>query len=341
MSDGRIAVLNAGSAEIRFFSSEGRFLEAVGGEGEGPGEFQYPLAFSRGLGDTLVVLDRTGKRSFFSPHGELVKELSFQPGPQDPEEPSFFTFDAPFPDGTILGRDRPRDPPVRQGSGWFRPTIDVVRKNSDSETLADFGSYGEIQQERLDVGGTTQSIVPPFARTSSVALGGDDPRVVVGDNEQFELFVFDPTGRLRQVVRRSFEQPPVTAAEVEAWKERQRGAAWVQGQLPQLERGWAQMQVPETKPAFGRQFGVTTDGCLWVAEYTDAPIKPRILHMFDPDGVYLGDLRIPNGLAYAPRVLEIGPDYFIGVFMDELEVETVRSYRLDRRQNQREQVVGL
>jgi hypothetical protein len=92
------------------------------------------------------------------------------------------------------------------------------------------------------------------------------------------------------------------------------------------------MQVPETKPAFGTQFGVTTDGYLWVAEYTDAPIKPRILHIFDPDGVYLGDLRIPEGLAYSPRALEIGPDYFLGVFMDELEVETVRSYGLVRDQ---------
>jgi len=332
LSDGRIAVLNAGSGEVRFFDSQGRYLDATGGIGGGPGEFQYPVAFIRSTGDTLVVLDRSGKRSFFSPQGELVKELPYHPGPRDPDRPVSFRFDAPLFDGTVLGRDRPLDASPGQGTGWFRPTVRVVRRDSDAELLAEFGSYGGIQQETLFLGERTSTIAPPFARNSSVALGGDDPKIVVGDNAHFELRVFDPSGHLEQVVRRSYEQPPVTAAEVEAWKDRQRSAPWVEGQLPELERGWAEMRVPETKPAFGMQFGITTDGYLWVAEYTDAPIKPEILHIFDPGGVYLGDLRIPAGLAYSPRAVEIGPDYFLGVFMDDLEVETVQLFRLIRGQ---------
>ena len=116
--------------------------------------------------------------------------------------------------------------------------------------------------------------------------------------------------------------------QVEKWKERQRTSSWVEGQLPQLERGWAQMRVPETKPAFGYQLGVSTHGYLWVAEYTDPPNGPRRLNLFDPQGAYLGDLGIPDGLSYFPRSLEMGPDYLVAVFRDDLDVETVRLYPL-------------
>jgi len=328
LSDGRVAVLDAGSGQMKYFSSLGRLLHASGGIGGGPGEFQYPLAFSRGSGDTLIVLDRDGRRVFFDPQGQLVRELPFQRATPDPENPVYFTFDAPLPDGTILGRERPQESSRSLGTGWFRPTIHITRKNSASETVAEFGTYGEIQQERIDLGERRGSIVPPFARTTSFSLGGDNPRVVVGDNDQFELRVFDLEGTLLQLVRRAYVPPTVTGAEVEAWKDRQRNSSWVEGQLPQLERGWAQMRVPKTKPAFGMRFGTSTHGYLWVAEYTGAPIKPRLLHIFDPQGIYLGDLEIPDGLAYSPRTVEIGPDYFLAVFMDEFDVETVRLYSL-------------
>lgn len=330
LSDGRVAVLNSGSGEVRYFDARGRFIHASGGMGGGPGEFQFPLAFFRGPADTLVVLDMTGKQSFFTPQGTLARELPFRRPPQDPDDPLFFTFDTPLPNGTILGRDRPSETNPRQGTGWFRPTIHVRAKDSRSNTVADFGTYGEIQQEMLDVGGRTMPIVPPFARMTSVAAGGDEPRIVVGDNERFELRVLTLEGTLLQLVRRSTPPSPVTDGEVEAWKDRQRVAPWVEGQLPELERGWSQMSVPESKPAFGTQLGVTADGFLWVSEYTDAPIKPKLLHIFDRTGVYLGDLEIPEGLAYSPGAVEIGPDYFLAVFMDEFEVETVRLYPLVR-----------
>lgn len=328
LSDGRVAVLNSGSGEIRYFGANGRILKKAGGMGEGPGEFAYPMAFTRSPGDTLVVLDRDGTRAWFDPQGEFVREAAFSRAPPNPDRPVFFTFDAPLPDGSILGRDRPQEEPRPQGSGWFRPTIHVRRKDGASVTLADFGTYGEIQQEMLDVGRGAWPIVPPFARVTNVALGGNEPRVVVGDNDEFELRVFDLDGTLLHLVRLLAEPEPVTAGEVEAWKERQRTASWVEGQLPQLERGWAQMRVPETKPAFGSQFGLTTHGYLWVAEYTAAPSKPHTLHIFDSRGAYLGPMTIPDGLAFSPRIVEIGPDYFLGVFMDEMDVETVRLYPL-------------
>lgn len=328
LSDGRIAVLNSGSREVRYFDSAGRLVGRAGGSGDGPGEFRYPMALIRTPGDTLVVLDNSGKRSFFGPGGGLVRELPFRRPPQDQEDPEHFTFDFPLPDGTILGRDRPLESRRTPGPGWFRPTIHIARRDSDSDLVAEYGTYGEIQQEFLDLGQRNGSIVPPFARITSISVGGEGPRIVVGDNDRFELRIYDLTGALLQLVRLAGEQPTVTEAEVEAWKDRQRSSSWVEGQLPQLERGWAKMRVPETRPAFGQQFGISTHGFLWVAEYADPQNSPNSLHIFDPDGTYLGRLRIPDGLPYMAQTVEVGPDYFLATFMDEFEVETVRLYPL-------------
>jgi hypothetical protein len=40
LSDGRIVIADGGSLQLRFFDSQGVFSNAVGGPGEGPGEFR-------------------------------------------------------------------------------------------------------------------------------------------------------------------------------------------------------------------------------------------------------------------------------------------------------------
>lgn len=55
LGDGRLAVLSAGARELLVFDRTGRFVHAIGGPGEGPGEFTFPTHLQRLPGDTLVV----------------------------------------------------------------------------------------------------------------------------------------------------------------------------------------------------------------------------------------------------------------------------------------------
>ena len=48
--------------------------------------------------------------------------------------------------------------------------------------------------------------------------------------------------------------------------------------------------------------------------------------VFDPDGIWLGTVATPRGL----RVTEIGTDYVVGVWRDELDVEYIRVYDLEK-----------
>lgn len=57
LGDGRIAVAHQGTAEIRVFDAEGRFMLAGGGPGDGPGEWRQVAAVHALPGDTLVVVD--------------------------------------------------------------------------------------------------------------------------------------------------------------------------------------------------------------------------------------------------------------------------------------------
>jgi hypothetical protein len=101
--------------------------------------------------------------------------------------------------------------------------------------------------------------------------------------------------------------------------------------------------VPDHYPRFGRLMADRA-GNLWVMDYpqlTDRTISgddlttPRpgfvdaagaMWTVLTPDGDVVATVRTPPGLF----VLEIGTDYVLGVAYDDLDVESVRLYTLDR-----------
>ena len=58
--------------------------------------------------------------------------------------------------------------------------------------------------------------------------------------------------------------------------------------------------------------------------------------VFRTDGAWLGYVEIPEGLpqlrvSYDMQSMEIGSDYVLGVWVDDLGVEQVRLYRIEKR----------
>ena len=69
-------------------------------------------------------------------------------------------------------------------------------------------------------------------------------------------------------------------------------------------------------------------GHLWVREY-DFPREERpvpLWTVFDPDGRVLGFVETPPGLG----ILEIGEDYILGRAEDDLGVESIQLWPLER-----------
>lgn len=86
------------------------------------------------------------------------------------------------------------------------------------------------------------------------------------------------------------------------------------------------MDVPETSPAYGRLL-VDSEGGLWVSDYSSFPVEPTGWRVFDPEGRLLGPVTVPERF----HVHQIGEDWVLGIWRDDLGVEYARIYGLDKR----------
>jgi hypothetical protein len=321
LGDGAIAVLNSGTRELRIYEADGTHRVTAGGAGQGPGEFRYPTALVVLPGDTIQVQDFVD-RVYFASHGELLRretknrqtfnDLILAGG-------GFSEAGAWLADGTYFAPIYELNQGPRRPGPLFRPKITFSRVPGDFSAVDTLGQFGGILQQYLDVGGQrgVSTFVPPFATNTSWALGSADGTIIAADNARAQIDRFHPDGT-HSIIRWSTEASPVTAQEVEEWKEQQRNASWTRNQLPTLERAWAAMDVPDTKPYYGR-VRAGSDGTLWVTS-DDLGQGPTVV--FGADGHFERSVRFPERFT----VYDSGPRWVLGVLHDENDVEYVQLY---------------
>ena len=84
-----------------------------------------------------------------------------------------------------------------------------------------------------------------------------------------------------------------------------------------------------------RSIHVDAAGHVWLQPYYVAGAEPPPFEILAPDGTWLGSVTLPPGLhrafiQYQAPYMEIGDDYVLGVWTDELDVQYVRMYRINR-----------
>jgi hypothetical protein len=325
LSDGAIAVANGGSRELRIYNADGSHRATAGGAGRGPSEFRYPSSVTVLPGDTIQIEDFMD-RVYFTANGDYVRRESADRGALaalwaanggSSEGGSWLA------DGTFFAPVYHWDQKPPSPGPLARPNMTFVRVSSDLAAVDTLGEFGGILQQYVEVGGERGVVatVPPFATNTSWALGSADGTVVAGDNAAPQIDRFLPDGS-HMIVRWSAPVESVSAPEIEAWKDLQRNAEWTQGQLPALERAWAAMDVPETKPYYGR-VATGSDGTIWVgpAEYDG---QSTTLRAFSRDGRFQGTVSVPG--RFTPY--DSGPGWMLGILRDENDVELVQVFEL-------------
>lgn len=302
LSDGRIVVANAGTSELRFFDPDGRFLHAVGGGGEGPGEFGFVRDLWRLPGDSLLTFDpRTGRLSRFDPAGSFVEGVTLE----GLRQPPFIEPVGRFPDGSLVGRSlglptgrgEPELGRIRVPVAYFRfsPTGSVV------DTIARFAGSEVWVRHRPD-GWVARPA--PFGLDVKHAVRGD--RLYAGETDALEIGGYSSHGELLTSIRKEYRPRPVTPELVARWS--------VDPEAP----------LPETVPAFS-ELRADPAGNLWVRRFGPSrELRGGVWDIFDRNGRWLGTVTMPAGLT----VFEIGRNWVLGGSSDELDVERIRLHDL-------------
>jgi hypothetical protein len=162
---------------------------------------------------------------------------------------------------------------------------------------------------------------PAFARSTEITASSSG--VWIGDTDRFEIRRYAFDGQLEEIVRRTFDPVVVDDALVGRAMEEELQDADDDNERRMIRRRWEEIPIPATLPAYE---ALQTDrlGNLWVQQFEIPGAPGRTWSVFGVEGVWLGDVTFPDRF----RPLEIGDDYVLGRFGDELDVEHVQLWKL-------------
>jgi hypothetical protein len=302
------------SAQVRYFDQNGRFLRAVGGTGEGPGEFFYLRRVFPLAGDTLAVVDMR-RITILGPQGEVVRTV--------PRPSSGIDVLGRLADGLFVGRRLDRLSHI-DSAGHRRMTASILLVDDRARVVDSIsglpaddaapepragtrpvrGSFRGFRFERKAVfavhpegvyyGGQHEARVTDFDRTLS-AIG-------------FTATLTRPEP-VTEEVKRAFEKAAADGAHNSPPDDITRGAPPPADYAPVM-------------PAFG-DIIAGRDGRLWVED----PIRPGhypLVWTAYEEGQPVA--RVEIGPRFFP--FEFGRDWVLGVSFDELTVERIELWKL-------------
>jgi hypothetical protein len=321
LRDGRIAVVNTSSREIRIYDAAGRWQSSIGGPGDGPGEFRGVWRVHEIPGDSVLAVDLGRHISVFDPQHRFVRRslperLDSVPMGEGVEPVGQFA------DGSLLFRSHIRGDPVVE-NGIRRNQIQMLRIDADGRIVAVLGPYHD-QSTSTEAG--SRYLFGPWAKEAAA-----DSTLWYGPGDRFEIREIAMDGRVLRMIRLDRPAMPITASFVREYLDGLIAAAREQrpGSEQMLERMYADADHPASFPA---HYDIMVDDArnLWVQDYR--PFQERVTRVwsvFDPRGRFLGDIDMPAGLT----VHHIGEDFVLGRWTDDLDVEYIVMYGIEKPAN--------
>ena len=324
LRDGRIVVVNGSTIEIRVFDSSGAYLDTWGGRGEGPGEFRDLLHIEPWPGDSIAAWygPRRGL-SLFDSDGNFGRNIVLQIDGRDPNT-RFVQPAAVTASGLILAGQHPH----------ILDTVAVEIRDAEGRLRSSLGEHPGDERYIVNEGTDQATMYQPIFGATVAQVPWDD-LVVHSLNNRYEIRAFAEDGTLARIVRWGDTAPAPTREEVEAYIEER--VSWYPVNLSPSEieeyqaerrREYQSIPVAEHLPAFGSVI-VDRVNHLWVEEFKlpgdDRP--GSVWTVFDDEGLLLGNAELPEDGIW---IYEIGEDYVLLVTRDELHVEYVQLWPLER-----------
>jgi hypothetical protein len=332
LSGGGVVLVDGGSSEVRWYDTEGRFRSRAGGAGRGPGELLNVGAAALTPEDTVVLYDsRNVRLSWFAPDGTVSQTRRLELGPGSTV--ALYALQR----GQILIAEERINPNL--GGNEYNLARDsllvLLTSSARDDVVPVMRLAGREAMTWVDyVGGTpvgTRQMKLPLGQVT--LAGGTGNRIAVIRSGHDELALFDETGTLVRLARRSDVDPPQISSSL-----RQAYVAdyveWAQqvGLSAASAKTAAEDQLdllPEGRavPAFDRLLTDAAAEQIWLRDYLPERVshQARNWTVHDLSGQVVAQVTTPPGF----DLMHIGTGHLTGLERDEMGVEYVVVYALE------------
>lgn len=315
LEDGTIVVADNGSRNIRYFDEEGDFIHEIGGEGEGPGEYQAISMIARLEEDTLAVWDAPLSRiTVLGADGAVGRVVSLRD-----VTTGFLTLQHGVGEGSLVGRLDSGIRPDELSPGIIERETTFVRLGLGEEPVLDtlgqfFGGQSFVTSEG--------AVAPmPLAREGVSAAGTDFFHY--STNSSLEVHGYTWEGRLARVVRIQRPGRTLSPAELQQVLEDELSRI-ADPEMRDARRAlYEEIPLSGDLPAWS-DATVDAQGNLWLAEYSLRGEDTLRWLVIDPEGAPVATAVTPADLG----IYEIGEDYLLGLRTEESGVEQVVLFTL-------------
>lgn len=283
-NQGAIYALDQRKPRIDVFSDAGTHLRSIGRKGQGPGEFQIPFFISLSPAEELMV-GEMGRLSYFDRSGIFLRsrDNSVQP----------LAFVKILANGDVVGtrmvmeEKNPRYEVVLCGPELKAKSVLAFSRMPDPS--AKYNLFGNVI--RWDISG--------------------EKEIVCGsEGEGYRLDVFDAAGRVVRRIYKDYDPVPVTDLDIDR----------------QMKRHGFQSRDEVSFPSYLppiRWIYADEDGRIYVSTWQKDPSSEiSLFNIFDPEGRYLCDSRIPG----EPIVFMNGKLY--AIVEDADGIQYIKRYRM-------------
>jgi hypothetical protein len=308
LDDGRIAIVNAGTDEVRLFDAEGRYIRTFGRSGDGPGEYRFPIRVWQ-LGDSIVVVDVTMNRITVQPlDGSSSRTV---PGVPD-SRPSIAPL---FTDrSVILPIEERASPSPGESADVSMAYVRVPLDGSAPDTLLVLPN-GKRVTVQFEMGGRVGRVTGPPLFESQAYAGVLDGRLVAGSAAKPELVVIELDGGTTRIIRWTGEARPISDAHLQTYIEERVAES---DDPVALRARIAGAERADSFPRFDVVLG--GHGQLWVRPYRlPGETGPYRWRVHDGDGRLIAVAEVPAGLT----LYEVGPDRVLALTTDDFDVQHV------------------
>ncbi|WP_420463342.1 M56 family metallopeptidase [Candidatus Palauibacter sp.] len=329
---GRIYVADRISPSVRAFGPDGEFMAWIGREGEGPGEFTWPVDILPAADGTLFV--RGSRITTFATSASSAYPDSVADTWSIPPYANSESWRARLVDGAYYYPHYQNwiDGP----SEYFYMKYGPEGLMPDTVHVPDLAGLSSQRTAYYRVGRRGGRMVhglnsAPFAPHADWDMTGRGT-IIMGDGETYRLYEFAQGGELlRTIDGPEVERRPVPRAEradsMRALEARIDSLPVPLEEVlhvaPEILRG----EIPDSLPAF-ISIHVGASDRIWVERWpAEGMASSRHYDVLEYDGRYAGSLVVPAPLLADPPPF-FGEDTIVGVVMDPtFEVHSVVSFR--------------